>query len=448
MLPRPSSNRLGPRRGRESGARTPHTAATIAAFLLATVHLAGCSTFFAVPDQQRRAARNAVVGGTVDVDYAARGPLVVGILLHGEKGLELYDHFVAEKPGPWVFAVAPGTYSLAAFEDVNGDGRYDDEPALRIDPNQELRLEAGQRTQGIELRIPIDGRFPVGPFALTDLEARGSADQRHVSLFALSVAGRVTSLDDPRFGRDVADKGMWRYYDFLLEADSGIYFLEEYDADKIPVLFVHGIGGTPRDFELLIDALDRERFQPWVFYYPSGARLDVAATLLTQLFVRLRVEYAFERAAVVAHSMGGLVTRQFLLEDYATNGTEVVQTYMTIASPFGGMSSAGAAIEHSPVVVHSWRGLAPGSEFLEGLFWIDPAKTHRRRLPHHIAYHLLFGFRSGGSSESGDGTVPLVSQLRPEAQEEARTERGYDESHTSILRSPAVAARLNEILEH
>jgi pimeloyl-ACP methyl ester carboxylesterase len=268
-----------------------------------------------------------------------------------------------------------------------------------------------------------------------------------VSLFALSVVGKVTSLDAPRFRRDVADKGMWRYYDFLLEADSGIYFLQEYDADKIPVLFVHGIGGTPRDFEPLIGALDRERFQPWVFYYPSGARLDGAATLLTQLFVRLRIEYGFERAAVVAHSMGGLVTRQFLLEDYDSNATEVVQTYVTIASPFGGMSSAGAAIERSPVVVHSWRGLAPGSEFLDGLFWIDPTtKTRRRRLPHHIAYHLLFGFRSGGSSESGDGIVPLVSQLRPEAQEEARTERGYDESHTSILRSAAVAARLNEIL--
>ena len=42
--------------------------------------------------------------------------------------------------------------------------------------------------------------------------------------------------------------------------------------------------------------------------------------------------------------------------------------------------------------------------------------------------------------------MQLTSQLRAEAQEEALSLRGYDEDHTSILRSPAVAARLNQIL--
>jgi len=36
--------------------------------------------------------------------------------------------------------------------------------------------------------------------------------------------------------------------------------------------------------------------------------------------------------------------------------------------------------------------------------------------------------------------------IRPEAQEEASSVRGYDETHTSILQSPAVAAHLDEIL--
>src|SRR5262245_46250381 len=39
-------------------------------------------------------------------------------------------------------------------------------------------------------------------------------------------------------------------------------------------------------------------------------------TMLEQLFVRLRVEYRFKDAVVVAHSMGGLVTRASLLKDY------------------------------------------------------------------------------------------------------------------------------------
>jgi hypothetical protein len=60
-----------------------------------------------------------------------------------------------------------------------------------------------------------------------------------------------------------------------------------------------------------------------------------------------------------------------------------------------------------------------------------------------MAYHLLFGISGKGST---DNVVSIKSQLRDEAQEEARTMRGYHETHTSILESPAVAARVNEIL--
>ena len=56
---------------------------------------------------------------------------------------------------------------------------------------------------------------------------------------------------------------------------------------------------------------------------------------------------------------------------------------------------------------------------------------------------MLFGFHGGDSS---DGVVALASQLRPEAQEEARSLRGFDATHTGILASPAAAARLGEIL--
>jgi hypothetical protein len=42
--------------------------------------------------------------------------------------------------------------------------------------------------------------------------------------------------------------------------------------------------------------------------------------------------------------------------------------------------------------------------------------------------------------------VAVSSELRPEAQDEARSLRGFDEDHTSILRSAEVAAYLNGIL--
>jgi pimeloyl-ACP methyl ester carboxylesterase len=408
--------------------------------------LGGCSTLLAVRGQQERADRNAIISGTVTTAYEARGPLIVGLVARDASGYVLVDHFVAEKPGRWVFAVEPGTYWLAAFEDVDRDGRYDDEPALRGDPERPLTLAPGERRLDIALRIPREGRLARGPFSLSELEARSPGEQQRRSVFALSVAGDVTTLDDERFDQAVATTGMWQYYDFLLTARAGIYFLEPYDAKKIPVLFVHGIGGTPRDFRLLIDSLDRKRFQPWVFYYPSGARLDAIATVLMQLFVRLRQRYGFERAAVIAHSMGGLVTREFVLQDYESNATEVVRTYVTISSPLGGMPMAGKGIERSPVVIRSWYGLAPDSAYLNGLFFKDAAHDVRRRLPDHIAYHMLFGFGGGGPSGSGDGVVPMSSQLRPEAQDEARSERGFDETHRGILQSRAAAAWVNAIL--
>jgi len=45
-----------------------------------------------------------------------------------------------------------------------------------------------------------------------------------------------------------------------------------------------------------------------------------------------------------------------------------------------------------------------------------------------------------------DGTVPVASELAPLAQEQARHLRGFPETHTSILSSPAVSAALNRAL--
>ena len=415
---------------------------------LAAAVVPGCSTILAVKEQQALAARISIVSGKVAAtDHAARGPFVVALLARSPTSFRVVDHFVTEKAGPWVFAVEPGTYWLAAFEDVNGDGRYDGEPARRLREDEALTLADGQRMNGIDLDIPSSGRFSVNNFSVAELVARSQAEQQILSVNALSVAGEVAKLSDARFDREIASSGLWKPYDFLVHVRPGIYFLEPYDPGRIPVLFVHGAGGTPREFEYLTDALDRKKFQAWVAYYPSGSRLDTLGRWLAQIFVRLRAQYDFRRAAVVAHSMGGLVTREFVLHDHELSGSDSVRTYVTISSPLGGMASAGKGVERSPVVLGAWHGLAPKSAFLDGLYYRDaPKNTVRRKLPKETEYHLLFGYRGGGPEGSGDGTVTLASELRDEAQEEARSIRGFDEDHTSVLRSAAVASRLNEIL--
>ena len=372
----------------------------------------------------------------------------MGLASRGPSGFRLVDHFVSERGGSWVIAAEPGTYWAFAFEDANGDGRYDDEPVFRPGEADGIVLGPGQHRLDLDLAIRDDVRFVNRPFSVEEMQLRGQEQQQTYSLYEMSIAGERVTLDDPRFAPEVASAGMWKPYDFLVQAHPGIYFLEPYDPGRIPVLFVHGIGGTPTEFRELIASLDRTRFQAWVAYYPSGGRLDGLSRWLAQMFVRLRTRHRFERAAVVAHSMGGLVARGFVLEDFDTTGSTAVRTFVTIASPLGGMPSAAKGVEDSPVVLRSWHGLAPGSDFLDGLFYSDlPARARRRRLPPHLRYHLVFGYRGGGLSGSSDGVVPMSSQLRIEAQKEAVSVRGFDETHTGILRSPAVAEHLGEILD-
>jgi hypothetical protein len=204
----------------------------------------GCSTLLAVREQQRRADQNAVISGTVTTDHEPRGPLIVGILAQGKSGPFLLDHFVTEKPGPWIFAVEPGTYWLAAFEDLDGDGHYDEEPALRPDPNQPIALATGQKLEGVELRIPLQGRFTRDKFALSDLSARDPADQHHVSVLALSMAGEVTTLADPASAARLPPRYVASILRLPAPSPGPAFTSFRSTIRKNPGLFVHGIAGN------------------------------------------------------------------------------------------------------------------------------------------------------------------------------------------------------------
>ena len=138
-------------------------------------------------------------------------------------------------------------------------------------------------------------------------------DQLAASWGLLTAIGAITTLDDPRFRMENAVSGMWAPVDFVFHVRPGVYFLQAYDPTKIPVLFVHGIQGTPRSFRLLIEHLDAATFQPWVAYYPSGASLSLCAEHLSQIMDKLRLQYGVQRVFVVAHSMGGLVARGLVM---------------------------------------------------------------------------------------------------------------------------------------
>ena len=280
------------------------------------------------------------------------------------------------------------------------------------------------------------------------LHVRSNHDQTVASLGLASAVGEVADLSDPKFDASRRAEGLWRPFEFILDDCPGIYFLEPYDTERIPALFVHGIEGTPRDFEPLIARLDRRNIQPWMYFYPTGADLDAVAEHLSQLISKLRVRYDFKQLHVVGYSMGGLVSRAFIQKYYESTGRADIDLFVSISTPWGGDDLAALAVNHVPVVVHSWEDIASGSHFLTGLFYTDSQYSRARRsVQVRDAYYLVFTYqrKSLRAGVSGDGVVTLASQLRPEAQDEAARIFGFDEDHASVLSSPQVAATLNEL---
>lgn len=306
--------------------------------------------------------------------------------------------------------------------------------------------------EGIELSKPPDGRAPVeGPVDIASLRASTAIDQERLSLGRPEALGRITDLADARFDRENGSSGLWRRSDFLFDVEPGTYFLEACDPARTPVLFVHGITGGPRDFEAILAGLDRSRFEPWLYYYPSGAPLDQVSDHLAQQVAKLSLRCRFGELFVVAHSMGGLVARSFILKQRVGRARGDVRLFVSIATPWSGQAAARfarlapAGLDLPP----SFHDVAPGSAFIEGLFFEDRGTRRvRRRLPPEVSYHLVYGFKrvESGSGPSADGVVELSSGARLEAQEEARSQRGFDYGHAEILRSPELVAHLRSIL--
>ena len=175
---------------------------------------------------------------------------------------------------------------------------------------------------------------------------------------------------------------------------------------KIPVLFVHGINGTPTNFRYLVEHLDRTKYQPWLYYYPSGVRLSGIADHLDQTMKALQLQHGFMQYHVIAHSMGGLVSRGFLLRNQSGQSRPRVPLYITISTPWAGHKAAETGVNYAPAVVYVWNDMAPQSAYLTDLFFSNHNGVQAHRpLPAGVQHHLLFGYKHRGN---GPASVPTA----------------------------------------
>lgn len=409
------------------------------ALALLAVGLAGCM-FRDLDRNLRQFNRNGfLVGAVIAEDTAAPDgpPPIVAFAYRGEgAGAAIVDWFMLARPGPY-FLVAPvGQYRLAAFEDRNRSLSYDaGEPAGVFEDGALVEARPGEVTRGLDIALRRDG-FPLPvPIALPIGTEPG------VDTLPSPRLGEVVSLDDARFSAASAEMGLWRPVDFLFDVGAGIYFVEPYDPQRIPVLFVHGALGQPNDFASLIAALDRRRFQPWVAFYPTAVRLEIAAAALDRWLQTLELRYGFERLVLVAHSMGGLVVRRYLDHDAPGLGNHAAPVlFVSISTPWQGHAGAAFGVDRAPVVAPSWYDVMPGSPFLVELL--------RKPLPPQASFDLYFSYGGGSRLRDApnDGVVTLASQLDERAQDQARRVLGFDASHRGVLDSPRVAAELGRAL--
>ncbi|MHC4773147.1 MAG: hypothetical protein ACYS8S_06150 [Planctomycetota bacterium] len=103
--------------------------------------------------------------------------------------------------------------------------------------------------------------------------------------------------------------------------DAGLFLLEPYNPDKIPVVMVHGLMSSPVTWIEMFNDLRgkpeiRDRYQFWFFQYPTGLPVLYSSSILRENLLNIQKKLDpdltnpnFNNMVLVGHSMGGLLSR-------------------------------------------------------------------------------------------------------------------------------------------
>lgn len=112
----------------------------------------------------------------------------------------------------------------------------------------------------------------------------------------------------------------------LAEEVEGLYMVQPFDPDKIPVLMVHGFWSSPLVWMEMFNDLQADpeisrRFQFWFYLYPTGESFAFAASRLRDKLHAVRMECdpelsnsRLDQMVVVGHSMGGVLAHMLTLD--------------------------------------------------------------------------------------------------------------------------------------
>ncbi|OPY09248.1 MAG: Alpha/beta hydrolase family protein [Syntrophaceae bacterium PtaB.Bin095] len=369
-----------------------------------------------------------LLAGPVNQKADHSGPVLVVAVTDMFKKREIVATRILQTPVLYYQAYLPeGDYDVYFFADIDRNGYFEADEMIGQTSGAPIRLRKEAVKDGMTFSGPtfmLDVNSP----ARTDLPINVPVRQQHY------VFG---SLDDPFFDPRYGEMGMYDAKKFFAHTQRFLFSLEKFNPDKTAVVFVHGVAGTPRDFRYLVAGLDKTRYQPIFYYYPSGMPLRKLGSLLADILKILgeSKEFRLKRVIVAAHSMGGLVSLSALNELCIDGPPSYLRGYISFDSPYGGVESANQAVENAPAVLAAWRDVAPGSSFLSVL--------HAGFAAGKIPFHLFFGYKTGNS---GDGTITLQSQLEHRIQFAARKTHGFNASHVGILNDEQARQQFYRVL--
>lgn len=395
--------------------------------------LTGCA-FMQVKEESKFVQNATVLVGVVSSTHSCGNmPIVVAAYSENDSKRTIVHYTTLHELGPYELMVPKGIHTIIAFGDKNKNLCFDEgEPAGQILRAGQASAPAGGVTGNLDIvlsdnnSVTID--FPVG----------SQIPPKEYSRFHSTCPGAIANIDHVLFSEEYGKKGFWAPLEFFKEMGGNIYFLEAYDPNKIPILFVHGAGGSPQNWGTLMGRIDRDKYQPWIFYYPSGSSIDSMSYLLYWKLSNLQTKYQFKEITITAHSMGGLVVRSFLVNCY--QHFPFVTNFISISTPWGGEALAEMGVKYAPAVIPAWRDMQPGSEFIDSLY--------RKKMPSAIDHYLFFGHKGNRNMlrANNDKVVTLASQLDQRSQRDAKMVYGFSEDHVSILSSEQVISQYNAIL--
>ena len=290
---------------------------------------------------------------------------------------------------------------------------------------------------------------------------------------------------------------------------SGVYMVQPYDPDRIPVLMVHGVWSSPMTWmemfnDLQADPEIRRKYQFWFYLYPTGEPMAFSAARLREDLQQVRHDCdpyrrndRLDEMVVVGHSMGGLISQMLTLNSSdklwnsvsrkpvdelqanAETKSEIRRVFffesnpsidrlVTIASPYNGSSLSnrftrwlsGSLVwlpaktyQLSRVVFEQddkrwWESFSAPSTSLDSLTKKSGVLRLIRetRVPEDVKHHNIVGVKRGSSQS--DWTDGVVS-YRSAHCEDVASEKIVRASHSEVHRHPEAVAEVRRILlEH